>query len=211
LLHLVGCLYYCVTDARCTMHGHTNIKLNFKYNKTWNSFFFFRTIFPRVHWRWWRVWHINLCMDCCSSFYSALFVKAQNSFTCQYPPLHVLVNCFHRSLSAITYNTHQEVQKQRTKHARPSSNYENDFTRFLPQTTSVSTRPYVSYPEDESGKFPRNVLTSMAPHELRLACSLTQVCQYRYIYWLILVQLHVSAFIGHLQVVLRDLNEFYWS
>jgi hypothetical protein len=78
-------------------------------NKTW---IFFCTIFPRVHWRWWRVWHINLCMDCCSSFYSALFVKAQNCFTCQYPPLHVLVKCVHRSLSAITYNTHQEVQNK---------------------------------------------------------------------------------------------------
>ena len=36
-----------------------------------------------------------------------------------------------------------------------------------------------------------------------------QLCQYKYIYCLILVQLHVSAFIGHLQVVLRDVDEFY--
>jgi len=51
----------------------------------------------------------------------------------------------------------------------------------------------------------------LSSYELRLACSLTQLCQYKYIYCLILVQLHVSAFIGHLQVVLRDVNEFHFT
>ena len=41
----------------------------------------------------------------------------------------------------------------------------------------------------------------IASLSFRLDCSLTQLCQYKYIYWLILVQLHVSAFIGHLWVV----------
>ena len=53
------------------------------------------------------------------------------------------------------------------------------------------------------------VSSPLCVNELRLDCSLTQLCQYEYIYWLILVQLHVSAFIGHLQVVLRDVDEFY--
>ena len=55
----------------------------------------------------------------------------------------------------------------------------------------------------------RCVIPVVCVNELRLDCSLTQLCQYKYIYWLILVQLHVSAFIGHLQVVLRDVDEFY--
>jgi len=45
--------------------------------------------------------------------------------------------------------------------------------------------------------------------ELRLACSLTQLCQYDIFLLTFLVQLHVSAFIGHRQVVLRQLNAFY--
>ena len=43
------------------------------------------------------------------------------------------------------------------------------------------------------------VLISFMPCYLRLDSSLTQLCRCKYIYWLILLQLHVSAFIGHLQ------------
>jgi len=53
------------------------------------------------------------------------------------------------------------------------------------------------------------VSSLLCVNELGLACSLTQLYQYRYIYLLILVQLHVSAFIGHRQVVLQEVNEFH--
>ena len=62
---------------------------------------------------------------------------------------------------------------------RSCSKHENDFTHFLLQTTSVSIRPYVSYPEDESDTFPGNVLKHVAPHGVITGKTEASICVFR--------------------------------